>query len=51
MKNEWYFLKKVKNRLNKQQYLTLKGQLKKGDIDAFRKGLFTILKREVIKSE
>ena len=45
LEREWYLLRISKWKLTRQQYLTLKGQLKKGDIDAFRKGLFTILKR------
>ena len=50
LEREWYLLTKVyKYKLSRQQYLTLKGQLKKGDIDGFRKGLFTISKRKYIK--
>ena len=49
LEREWYLLTKVyKYKLSKQQYLTLKGQLKKGEIDAYRKGLFTIMKRKYI---
>lgn len=48
LSKEWYLLQQVKKRLSKQQYLTLKGQLKKGEVDGFRKGLFTILKRQCI---
>ena len=49
LSKEWYLLTKVyKYKISKQQYLTLKGQLKKGDVEAFRKGLFTILKRKYI---
>lgn len=46
LEREWYLLRISKWKMTRQQYLTLKGQLKKGDIDAFRKGLFTILKRK-----
>ena len=42
--SEMYKLLKVnKYRLTKQQYLTIKGQLRKGDIDGARKGLFTCM--------
>ena len=52
LEREWYLLKKVyKNKLSKQQYLTLKGQLKSGNVDGFRKGLFTILKRKAMKTQ
>lgn len=45
---EMYKLLKInKNKLTKQQYLTLKGQLKKGDIDGFQKGLFTCLRKNM----
>ena len=46
MNSEWVLLKRVKKRLTRQQYSTLKGQLKDGNVDGFRKGLFTILKRK-----
>ena len=36
-------LKVNKYKLTKQQYLTIKGQLRKGDIDGARKGLFTCM--------
>lgn len=39
--SEMYKLLKVnKYKLTRQQYLTIKGQLRKGDIDGARKGLF-----------
>ena len=42
--SEMYKLLKVnKYRLTKQQYLTIKGQLRKGDIEGARKGLFTCI--------
>lgn len=42
--SEMYKLLKVnKYRLTKQQYLTIKGQLRKGDIEGARKGLFTCM--------
>lgn len=31
-------------KLTKQQYKTFKGQILKGDIEAFRKGLFNLMK-------
>lgn len=37
-------LKKYKYKLNKQQYLTLKGQIKAEDYDGFIKGLKNIMK-------
>lgn len=45
MNNEKYFrlLKGYKKSLTKQQYQTLKGQIKSNNIDAFIKGLKTIL--------
>lgn len=50
IEKEWYLLKKVyKYKLSRQQYLTLKGQLRSGNIDGFRKGLFIILKRKYTK--
>ena len=41
-------LKQCKYRLTKQQYKTLKGQIIANDINGFRKGLFTILKRKYV---
>lgn len=37
-------LKEYKHLLTKQQYNTLKGQILKGDIEGFRKGLFNLAK-------
>ncbi len=37
-------LKQYRYLLTRQQFLTLKGQLLKGDIEGFRKGLFKIAK-------
>ena len=51
LKREWYLLEINKYKLTKQQYLTLKGQLKSGNIQAYRQGLFTLLKRKYIGSE
>lgn len=42
-------LKTYKYRLSKQQYKTLKGQIKSGDYDGFRKGLFTISMEKLVK--
>ena len=48
MKEEFMLLKHYKYKLTKQQYRTLKGQLIKGDIDGFRKGLFKLaLKKHI----
>ena len=46
-------LKLYKYRLNKQQYKTFKGQILKGDLEGFRKGLFRLMlkKDRVISSE
>lgn len=41
-------LKEYKNILTKQQYKTLKGQILKGDIEGFRKGLFKLAKIKYI---
>ena len=41
---EYKLLKKYRNRLNKQQYKTFKGQIKSGDIESFRKGINKVLK-------
>ena len=43
MKELYALLKFNKYRLTKQQYSTIKGQLKKGDIEGARKGIFTCL--------
>lgn len=48
MKNSFILLKEYKNKLNKQQYKTLKGQILKGDIEGFRKGLFKIVKIQYV---
>ena len=44
MKQQLRLLKEYKHLLTKQQYKTLKGQILKGDIEGFRKGLFKIAK-------
>ena len=45
MINECFkLLKDYKGRLTKQQYKTFKGQILKGDIGGFRKGLFNLMK-------
>lgn len=45
MKEQMKVLKEYRDKLSKQQYMTFKGQILKGDIKGFRKGLFrTILK-------
>lgn len=42
-------LKDYKYKLTKQQYRTLKGQVLKGDIEGFRKGLFKIAKINYVR--
>lgn len=39
-------LKKYRNRLTRQQLLTLRGQILNGDIEGFKKGLKKILKKD-----
>ena len=39
-------LKQYRCKLNKQQYLTIKGQIKKGDLDGAYKGLKKCILRE-----
>jgi hypothetical protein len=48
MKKSLELLREYKYRLTKQQYNTLKGQILKGDIDGFRKGLFKIVKIQYV---
>lgn len=43
-KQYFNLLNEYKQLLTKQQYKTLKGQILKGDIQGFRKGLFNIAK-------
>lgn len=43
--NFWRELKQQKNNMSKQQYRTIKGQAKSGQIDAARKGMKKILRR------
>lgn len=50
-------LKYYRNKLNKQQYRTLKGQILSGDLNGFKKGLFKLTRKnneikenEVIKN-
>ena len=40
-------LKKYKHVLTKQQYLTIKGQVKAGDIEGAKKGLKRVLERNI----
>lgn len=46
MKEEFMILKKYKYMLSKQQYKTFKGQILAGNIDGFRKGLFSLIMRK-----
>ena len=48
MKQNFELLNGYKHLLTKQQYKTLKGQILKGDIEGFRKGLFKIAKIKYI---
>ena len=51
MEIECYKLLKIyKRRLNKQEYQTLKGQIQSGDYEGFKKGLFTIGVRKVMRN-
>lgn len=49
MKDSLILLKEYKNKLTKQQYKTLKGQILKGDIEGFRKGLFKIVNIQYVR--
>ena len=42
-------LKEYKHILTKQQMKTLKGQILSGDIEGFRKGLFKLAKKKILK--
>lgn len=44
-------LKELKYRISKQQYLTIKGQIKKGDLSGANKGIFTCLLNNKLKKE
>lgn len=44
-------LKKCKGVLSKQTIKTLKGQALSGDLEGARKGLRTVLRRRVVRSE
>lgn len=46
MKECFVLLKHYKYKLNKQQYKTFKGQIKAGDYDGFRKGLFNLMMKK-----
>lgn len=48
MKESFELLKDYSHILTKQQYKTLKGQILKGDIDGFRKGIFKLAKIKYI---
>ena len=41
-------LKTYRYRITKQQYRTFKGQILKGDIEGFRKGMFNLMKRKYV---
>ena len=40
----YMFIKKYKYKFNKQQYLTIKGQIRKGDLQGAYKGILRIIK-------
>lgn len=42
-------LKYYKDKLSKQEYMTFKGQILKGDIDGFRKGLFRLILKKYMR--
>lgn len=44
-------LKCYKYKISRQQYLTFKGVINKGDYDAFRTGLFNLIKNKYLRSE
>lgn len=48
MKEQFKLLNEYKGILTKQQYRTFKGQIKKGNIEGFRSGLFKIAKIKYI---
>ena len=45
MKQYYELLKKHKNKLTKQQYCTLKGQLRAGDVNGFIKGFKKVINK------
>ena len=46
MKEAFELLKKWQRHLTRQEYKTLKGQIKAGDIQGFKKGLSNLLRRK-----
>ena len=48
IKQCFLLLRDYKGRLTKQQYRTFKGQILSGDIEAFRKGLFKLMKLKYV---
>lgn len=49
MNESMQLLKEYKKGLNKHQYMTFKGQILKGDIQGFRKGLFKVILKTYMK--
>ena len=49
VKDSFILLKNYKGRLTKQQFKTFKGQILAGDIGGFKKGLFNVMKRKIMK--
>lgn len=50
-KKAFLILKNNKKNLTRQQLLTLKGLILKGEIEAFYKGIETLRKRKIIKGD
>lgn len=48
-KDCFLLLREYRHKLSRQQLQTLKGQILKGDIEGFRKGLFKIVKLQYTK--
>lgn len=48
-KDCFLLLREYRNKLSRQQLKTFKGQILKGDIEGFRKGLFNIVKLQYTK--
>lgn len=46
MKESFILLRQYKNKLTRQQLLTFKGQIKKGDYNGFKKGLLKVINND-----
>jgi hypothetical protein len=49
IKQCFLLLRDYRHRMTRQQFTTFKGQILKGDIEGFRKGLFKVAKRKLRK--